>query len=316
MAGRTGFLRGSSALSGMVFIQANARQALGAIVSAHSLKRGLPQAGIEVHVLLQEDYAYFRQFEGRRFLRGGGWRTWHNDDLQSFTPLRFMPPELMQYSGRALVIDPDVFATSSVDALLTRDMGGRAILARARPGHNGRAAYMASSVMLLDCARLQHWNVQVQFAELFAGTLDYEDWMALASEPADSIGLLEAEWNDFDRLTPSTRLLHNTKRRTQPWKTGLPIDFTNRLPLIGRFLPDNGIRIPGRYRRHPDPVQEALFFALLRECIDQGIVTAARLEAEMRHNHLRHDALELVARAPSVDEVLAGLQQQPERLQA
>ena len=29
--------------------------------------------------------------------------TWRNDDLQSFTPLRFMPPQLMGYRGRAVV---------------------------------------------------------------------------------------------------------------------------------------------------------------------------------------------------------------------
>jgi len=33
-------------------------------------------------------------------------RPWFNDDLQSFTPTRFMPPELMAYQGRAVVIDP------------------------------------------------------------------------------------------------------------------------------------------------------------------------------------------------------------------
>ena len=49
--------------------------------------------------------------------------------------------------------------------------------------------------------------------------------MSLKLEPPDTIGLIEDEWNDFDRLTPKTRMVHNTRRRTQPWKTGLPVDY-------------------------------------------------------------------------------------------
>ncbi|MGQ0486447.1 MAG: hypothetical protein ACT4SY_13980 [Hyphomicrobiales bacterium] len=288
-----------------VFIHTNAKQIAGAIVSAHSLKRNSrnPEA-FDVKIIHQEDFAFFKDFEGRQFLRAGGLRTWKNGDLQSFTPTRFMPPELMGYEGRAVVIDPDVFAVGDVNELLTRDMDGKAVMARRRAGHNGRDDYIASSVMLLDCAKLKHWNVRKQFEDMFAGKLDYENWIVLANESRENIGFLETEWNDFDRLTPATKLIHNTKRRTQPWKTGLPIDFTNRVPLIGRFLPENGIRLWGKYKKHPDPRQEALFFALLRECVESGQITVARIEAEMRHNHVRHDALELIQRVPPLDRIL------------
>ena len=47
------------------------------------------------------------------------------EDLQSFTPLRFMPPQLMGYEGRAIVIDPDVFAVGDVYELLTPRHGGQ-----------------------------------------------------------------------------------------------------------------------------------------------------------------------------------------------
>jgi hypothetical protein len=258
----------------------------------------------DVNILRQEDFPFFKDFEGRQFLRAGGWRTWKNGDLQSFTPTRFMPPELMGYEGRAVVIDPDVFAVGDVNELLTRDMGGKAIMAKRRAGHNGREDYIASSVMLLDCAKLKHWKVREQFEDMFAGKLDYENWIMLANEPRETIGYLESEWNDFDSLTPNTKLIHNTKRRTQPWKTGLPIDFTNRVPLIGRFLPENGIRLWGKYKKHPDPRQEAFFFALLGECVDSGQITIAQIEAEMRNNHVRRDALDLIRRVPPLDKIL------------
>lgn len=291
-----------------VFIHTNDKQMVGAIVGRHSLKRNSAKPdAFDVRITRREDFPFFDEFEGRKFLRSGGWRTWRNDDLQSFTPVRFMPPELMNYEGRAIVIDPDVFAAGDINGLFERDMQGKAVMARPRGGHNGRNDYIASSVMLLDCAKLPHWNVRKQFDDLFAGTLDYEDWVVLAKEPKGSIGFLENEWNDFDRLSPATKLVHNTKRRTQPWKTGLPIDFTNRIPLISKLLPENGIKLWGKYKKHPDPRQETFFFALLKECVETGQISRAEIETEMRHNHVRHDALAVIDRTPPLDAVLGDI---------
>ncbi len=288
-----------------VFIHTNAKQMVGAIVGRHSLKRtSADPHSFDVRIASREDFSFFEAFEGRKFLRAGAWRTWENADLQSFTPVRFTPPKLMDYQGRAIVIDPDVFAVGDVNELFRRDMDGKAILARPRPGHNNRDDYIASSVMLLDCAKLTHWDVEAQFEKMFAGELDYEDWNILAAEPRGTVGFLENHWNDFDRLTPETRMLHNTKRRTQPWKTGLPIDFTNRLPWVGKILPTASIRWPGRYKAHPDPRQEAFFFAMLKECVEAGEISTADIEREMALNHVRHDALKVLDRCPSVDEVL------------
>jgi hypothetical protein len=162
--------------------------------------------------------------------------------------------------------------------------------------------------MLLDCARLRHWQLERDFGELFEGRRDYVDWICLRLEPPDSIGPLEHEWNDFDRLTARTRLLHNTRRLTQPWKTGLPVDFAPSEKIAG--LPGVGwlmrkrrewfgdYALLGRYVRHPDRAQERFFFGLLRECVERGIVTEELLRGEMQRDHVRHDALELVRRVP------------------
>lgn len=66
----------------------------------------------------------------------------------------------------------------------------------------------------------------------------------------------------------------------------------------------SGLHIPGNYRPHPDPRREKLYFTLIRECLEAGEITREMLEAEMAKNHVRHDALEVVARVPPVDEVL------------
>ena len=54
----------------------------------------------------------------------------------------------------------------------------------------------------------------------------------------------------------------------------------------------------GHYQTHPDRNQEAFFFGLLRECLGQGIVTEDMLREEMRRNHVRHDAFEVLDRTP------------------
>lgn len=289
-----------------VFIQTNPQQDIGALVAAHSLKRNshAPER-FDIRFMHVDQFPFLQSHEGQPFMRTGGQRIWTMADLQSFTPLRFAPPKLMNYSGRAVVIDPDVFAVGDVNELFERDMAGHAILCRYRPGEGGRLPYYSSSVMLLDCAKLRHWDVEPQFNELFQFKRDYLKWIQLRLEPEGSIGLLEDEWNDFDRLTDRTKLLHTTKRRTQPWKTGLPMDFT---PSEHEFvpLPQRAKRWARRllgkpergshYKAHPDPRQEALFFRLLGECLDNGTVTEAMIKDAMARNYIRHDAFAVLDR--------------------
>jgi hypothetical protein len=286
-----------------VFIQTNEKQLVGALVSAYSLKRNSKRPdAFDVEIMHQEDHPFFRRMEGRIYLREGVKRPWHNEDLQSFTPLRFMPPELMGYQGRAVVIDPDVFAVGDVMELMDRDMNGKSVLCR----HHGERKKYATSVMLLDCAKLTHWQVEKQFNEMFDFKRDYIAWTGLALEPEGSVGLFEEQWNDFDRLTPATKLIHNTRRRTQPWKTGLRVDFypvdtvkyfrpwvwlmAARRKLFGNY------GLLGHYQPHPDPNQERFFFGLLRECLDKGVVTEELLRDQIKRDYIRHDALDLLRR--------------------
>lgn len=276
-----------------VFIQANARQLLGAKISAHSYKRASSRPdSFDVRIIEARDYPRLLA-PGQTILRGGKLCPWDPDDLQSFTPLRFAPPSRMGFAGRALVTDPDCFAVGDVAELLERDMAGNAIMAVARPGDGRRRDYIASSVMLLDCAKLSHWRFAEQLEGLFEQRFDYLEWIDLKLEDRATIGLLGPEWNDFDRLTPATRILHTTKRRTQPWKAGLPIDFTpgnhGALDFIRRWRRRH-------YQPHPDPNQEALVFSLLADLVDGGAIGAEELEREMADSHLRRDSLDLIGR--------------------
>jgi len=300
-----------------VFIQANHRQMLGALVSQYSLRRASKHNdAFDVRIMNHGDHAFFRDKEGQRYLRGGSEAIWRNDDLQSFTPLRFMPPELMGYAGRAVVIDPDVFAVADIHDLLFRDMEGKSVMVRRAVESPDKTKAteggLPTSVMLLDCARLTHWRCESDFNELFAFKRDYADWMGLKLEDRETIGLFEDQWNDFDTLTPDTKLLHTTKRRTQPWKTGLPFEFmvpeksktkkkkspVHRWFLQARRSVFGGGAKKGHYEPHRDPNQERFFFGLLRECIDNGIVSEDLVREEMRKNHIRHDAFEVLEQTP------------------
>ena len=196
----------------------------------------------------------------------------------------------------------DVFAVGDVYELLSRDMQGKALMCRSRSGEKE----FATSVMLLDCAKLAHWRCEEAFDEMFHFKRDYMDWITLKLEPRDSIGFFESKWNDFDHLDEETKMLHNTKRKTQPWKTGLPIDY--RPAEKFRLFPPKGwinrarrqifgeYAFLGEYQSHPDPKQERYFFTLLSECLEQGVISEEMVAEEIRKQHLRPDALEMVER--------------------
>ena len=295
-----------------VFIQTNHKQIVGALVAEYALRRNSVNTDkFDVRIIHMKDYPFFEAREGQLYLRDGVKRTWLNDDLQSFTPTRFMPPELMGYKGRAVVIDPDIFAVADVWELLSRDMQGKAIMCRPRSGPKGIIdRCLASSVMLLDCAKLTHWHAEEQFKELFEFKRDYMPWICLRLEDRETIGFFENEWNDFDKLTARTKMLHTTRRRTQPWKTGLPIDWRPaerfrlfppvawimraRRHLFGEYA------LLGNYKKHPDENQIHLFFGLLKECVEKGIISEDMLREQMNRNHVRHDAMEILEHTPDL----------------
>lgn len=296
----------------VVFIHTNNQQLLGALLGMHSMKsRSRHPDKFDVRLLLLEDTPHLYKREGQQYLRKGRVATWHNRDLQSFSPLRRMVPQAMGFQGRALVTDPDVFAIGDIYELLARDMGDKSVICRyIADGYKGnKNPFYASSVMLLDCSRLIHWQWDRHIDEIFAKERDYGPWISLLDEPADDIGELEKEWNSFDNLTERTKLLHCTERSTQPWKTGLPIDYDMNIggarqakieaspTLVGRLkrLISGAPKVePPRYKRHPDSRQERLFFTLLRESLDAKVISEDFLRKEIRQSHLRSDALEML----------------------
>jgi hypothetical protein len=290
-----------------VFIHTNKTQLLGAKISAYALQRASRHADeFNVQLIELENYPHLLNYEGHAFARDGEQVAWHYAEMQSFTLLRFLPPQLMNYEGRSIVIDPDIFAIGDVWELLSRDMEGKSVMARKK----GDA--WATSCMLMDNAKLTSWKWEQQVDEMFAGHRDYQKWVNLALEPAGSIGVLEDVWNDFDHLDEHTKCVHNTRRITQPWRTGLPFHDLHQT-AASREKKQKSLKYKVRallgkqkdtHRPHPDKRQQDFFFGLVSECLEKGIVSKELLQTEITEGRLRADAFEVISSTPTLDKTL------------
>lgn len=280
-----------------VFIQTNKKQLLGALLGKYSIERQLPTGSeISVEILDADEMPLFQEFLGKQYSQDGRMRTHDPDDQQSFTFTRFMPPGRMNYQGRAVVIDPDVFALSDISELFSLDLRGHAIAAIRR-----RSAWK-SSVMLLDNARLRHWDIGRIVRGLQDGSIDSGPLKALVGE---DVVELSSDWNSFDEITPTTKMVHMTRKLTQPWKTGLPIDFVlrKRMPKLLGIIPREWIhwalrrnRPPTVRQPHPDKQVERFFFELARDALASGALTKACIEEDIQAGRVRPDFFQCVQR--------------------
>lgn len=278
-----------------VFIQTNSKQILGAYMGKYAIFKNLKDKNsVEVKIINVDDLDIFKSFHGKKYLKNGELVTYDSNDLQSFTLTRFMPPQLMNYAGRAVVIDPDIFALTDINELFNIDMQGKAIACR------GKNNEWKSSVMLLDCQKLKHWRMGEILKKLENKKLDYSDMIILRIE--NSILEIPEFWNSFDHLDENTKMLHTTERLTQPWRTGLQIDFTrNKMRKFFGIIPREPIhKLLGKYKTkyqpHPDKQIEEFFFALIKDALNEGFVSEEFVRSEIEKKHIRADAFEIINR--------------------
>lgn len=280
-----------------LFIHTNHKQLLGAKLAKYSFeKEAASGRSFDVQLIIAEDLPEMQQFVGKQYHPNPGeLRTYTFDNLQSFTITRFKPPELMQYQGRAVVIDPDIFALpgTNLDQLFAFDLQGHAIGACRRE----KKSKWESSVMLLDCAKLTHWKLADMLAELAAKRKTQQDYMLLANESVMQIPWM---WNSMDKIDGEAKMLHTTNRLTQPWKTGLRIDFTQKLlPKILGIIPREPLhkligKYPTHYQPHPDRQIVDLFFGMVKGALQSGAITRKEVEHEMAQGHVRADLFEVL----------------------
>jgi hypothetical protein len=88
-----------------------------------------------------------------------------------------------------------------------------------------------------------------------------------------------------------------TMRLNQPWKTGLPIDFTrNKMPKYFGLIPREQIhrilgKMPTRYMPHPNKEIEKLFFDIASRAYENEALTDEIIVSEIEKKHIRPDFL-------------------------
>jgi len=140
-----------------------------------------------------------------------------NMPYTNFSFARFAIPALCGHAGRAIYMDSDMLVFGDIGELWDTPMDGATIAIEVGSRQAGNRSKQAA-VMLLDCSRLD-WDVQRIVADL-GRRYDYNALMSVDPllEPGQMQELIVTGWNDLDRYDPgSTRNLHYTEIRTQPW---------------------------------------------------------------------------------------------------
>ena len=273
-----------------VFICTNDNQSIAAKVSRNTILKRSKYKEMDVIILEEADVSELKFFHSKPYLRGGRMIEPDKKDMQSFTLLRFYVPELMGFSGKALVIDPDIFLIrNGLEELEDFDFESSSIFARKGLRRNS----WGSSVLLLDCEKLEHWSLRSFIDGLHNGTIDYDDLMSLKHER--SVMPMESKWNEFDEINTDTLLLHTTERITQPWRAGLKLNSSIK-PIL-KFIPREPVyKLFGKDlsvgREHPKPEVSEFFFKELSECIEKKVISIGEIEEGIDKNFLRKDLKE------------------------
>ena len=132
-----------------------------------------------------------------------------------FSFQRFAIPELVDFQGRAIYMDSDQMVFTDIAKLFDRPMWGKSILMRPKGGPEKAKNKSRSSVMLMDCNKLD-WQVDNLINEMDQNKFDYYRLVTLKFMGGK--GRFPRHWNSLDHYEPGkTALLHFTRRDTQPW---------------------------------------------------------------------------------------------------
>jgi hypothetical protein len=144
--------------------------------------------------------------------------------------VRFGVPALCGYRGRAIYLDADQLVLADVQELADSLDAEHAVALVQQP--EGSFAGLPveprneTSVMVLDCGKLAHWDPERLFAcvvpngaPLRAGEIHYRDFMRLQWLDPALIQPLDPRWNHYNLLRDDTKLVHFSHVRGQPWKS-------------------------------------------------------------------------------------------------
>lgn len=134
-----------------------------------------------------------------------------------FSIYRYSIPELCNYQGKAIYLDADIVVVS--DILDLWNLQGKAALSRSmHPGEPLAGRY--TSVMLLDCAKLTHWNLNEWVKQINQDHSLYGKTMQAlpGGLGTPDFGDLPENFNHLDHFDETTKIIHYTHVPSQPWK--------------------------------------------------------------------------------------------------
>jgi len=266
-----------------ILIQRNKKQKLASKIAAASfIKQGFTHDDIKF--LEFENNSLLKSKINKKYLRKGKIKTF-KDDLQSFTLLRFYGPEFINYKGKILVIDPDVFAIKNpkdISNFLNQDNFLACTFIDQKP---------RSEVMMIDATKIK-WKFKEIIEKLFNLEIDYDDLMNLSFDKNLKINELDMCYNSHDQILADSILLHTTNRITQPWKEGLDIDFERYhskkniiKQKIRKFL---GLKynkeiIADKYHKHPNEDVIKKFKELFNYALQHKIINNDEVEDAIKN---------------------------------
>ena len=163
-----------------------------------------------------------------------------------FSFYRWGIPLVRNFEGRAIYIDADIVVLCDITELWQLPLNGHSHLVRPRPRFRldhfriKRLGGAYASVMLIDCARAQHWDFRTWCKRAVEDKQFYRDtmWCLPGSETSKMRGDLPAIYNDLDHHDPNrTKIIHYTDLPNQPWKKpGHRYEYVFRRALRDAYL--------------------------------------------------------------------------------
>ncbi len=270
-----------------IFIQTNPQQELAAKVSKYSFNKfGFNN----IELLKLNNVEILKKNFGKKYYRNGKLVEFDPSDLQSFTLLRFLPPKLVK-DDYCLVIDPDIFAISSLSTINKYIMDDNFKIFCTK-----KKSLFRSEVMLINCKKnFKLWDFDQLINEIFSKKIDYNELINLKFIDEKMIGILEPSFNSLDEINTDTILLHTSNRITQPWKQGLDIDFTTYSSKFNYFktiirrllgLKFNNTILQKKYQPHPDYKVNNFILNIFREAYDNNYINDSDIESSLTNKYL------------------------------
>ena len=232
-----------------IYIQSNRIQEIAAKVSSETFN----SFGLSSKIVFVEDYKEITKYFGKSYLRKGK-KVIFKDDLQSFTLLRFLIPELSDSKSPIMIIDPDIFAIKNPISILNEIKNDQKLYCTFIDNKP------RTEMMVLN-PKSKFWSFEKILKDLFDLKIDYDDLFKLKFLSYSSLEKLDRKYNSLDEINYETVLLHTTNRKTQPWKEGLKIDFEVHASKFNKFcnyfkkiigLKYNEEIIGNYYKKHPN----------------------------------------------------------------